>query len=329
MGRAYPRAGSALFGRRTAHRSTLAALRRMTTIAVLGPGGVGGFIGAALARANHDVLIVARESTATVIEAEGISVTSVRLGEFVARPRAAPRLTERVDTLIIATKATGLVQALDRVETQPWLVVPLLNGLDHMALVRSRLGDARVAAGTIRVESDRPAPGQVVQTSPSLRVELASDRAELQPALERLAATLRAAEVPVEIGRSEAQILWSKLVRLAALACTTSASEETIGFIRSDPEWRAALVGCIAEAAAVANADGADIDPAAPLRELDEAHEGLGSSMQRDIAAGREPELDAIAGSVLRAAARHGLDCPTIARLSAAIERRRALQGRS
>jgi 2-dehydropantoate 2-reductase len=301
----------------------------MMTIAVLGPGGVGGFIGAALARTNNDVLIVARESTAALIEAEGITVTSVRLGGFVARPRTAARLTERVDVLIVATKATGLDEALDRVDRQPRLVVPLLNGLDHIALLRSRFAEGSVAAGTIRIESDRPMPGRIVQTSPSLRVELASDRAEPKPAIERLAATLRAAEVPVEIGPSEAQILWSKLVRLTALACTTSASDRPIGFIRSDPEWRPALVGCIGEAAAVANADGAEVDPAVPLGELDDAHPGLGSSMQRDIAAGREPELDAIAGAVLRAAARHGLDCPTIASLAAAIERRtRARAGR-
>ena len=48
----------------------------------------------------------------------------------------------------------------------------------------------------------------------------------------------------------------------------------------------------------------------------------LGSSMQRDIAAGREPELDAIAGAVLRAADRHGLECPTIERLASEIESR-------
>ena len=72
----------------------------------------------------------------------------------------------------------------------------------------------------------------------------------------------------------------------------------------------------------MARAEGADIDPASTLAELDEAHADLGSSMQRDISAGREPELDAIAGSILRAAARHGLECPTIARLSAEIARR-------
>ncbi|MHB8656761.1 MAG: ketopantoate reductase family protein [Solirubrobacteraceae bacterium] len=124
------------------------------------------------------------------------------------------------------------------------------------------------------------------------------------------------------MGPSEAQILWSKLVRLNALACTTSAADRAVGFIRSDPQWRAALIGCIEEATAVANADGARIDPARRLAELDDAHAELRSSMQRDIAAGREPELDAIAGAVLRAAARHGLSCPTISRLCAQIAQR-------
>ena len=66
----------------------------------------------------------------------------------------------------------------------------------------------------------------------------------------------------------------------------------------------------------MARAEGAELDPATPLGELLEAHEGLGSSMQRDIAAGRAPELDAIAGSVLRAGARHGLELPTVTRLA-------------
>jgi 2-dehydropantoate 2-reductase len=191
-----------------------------------------------------------------------------------------------------------------------------------MSVLRSRFGRGRVAAGAIRIEADRPAPGRIVQSSPFLRVDLAADEQALSPAVLRLAETLRNAGVPVQIGTSEAQILWSKLVRLNALACTTSASDRPIGFIRADPQWRSALVGCIEEAAAVANADGAQIDPAARLAELDDAHPELGSSMQRDIAAGREPELEAIPGAVLRAAARHGLQCPTITRLKQEIERR-------
>jgi 2-dehydropantoate 2-reductase len=292
----------------------------MTRIAVLGPGGVGGFLAAALAHADVDVTVVGREPTVERIAADGIHLTSVHVGEFTARPAATAQLDDAVDVLVIATKATGLDAALPRIRSQPTLVVPLLNGLDHMQRLRERF--ATVAAGTIRIESDRREPGVIVQTSPAVRVELASDDPRLHPALERLAGTLEAAGVHALVGPGEAQILWSKLVRLTALACTTSASDRPIGFIRTDPEWRRALEACVQEAAAVANADGAQLDPAGPLAELEAAHAELGSSMRRDIAAGREPELDAIAGSVLRAGRRHGIECPMIERLSAAIAAR-------
>jgi 2-dehydropantoate 2-reductase len=231
-------------------------------------------------------------------------------------------LPEPPEVLIVATKAVGLSAALERIASLPGLVVPLLNGLDHMHVLRERFGAARVAAGTIRIEADRRAPGLIVHTSPFLRIDLAADDRNLAPALEPLANRLRGAGIPVEIGPSEAQIMWSKLVRLNALACTTSAIDRPIGFIRADPEWRATLVACLEEAAAVARAEGARSVAADALAELDHAHAELGSSMQRDIAAGREPELDAIPGAVLRAGGRHGLECPTIERLMALIGER-------
>ena len=292
----------------------------MIQIAVLGPGGVGGFLAAALARGGEDVTVVGREPTVERIRDGGIQLTSALLGEFTARPAATAELGDAVDVLFVAAKATGLDAALSRIRSEPALVVPLLNGLDHMQRLRERF--ATVAAGTIRIESDRREPGVIVQTSPGVRVELASDDPGMRPALARLAGTLEAAGVPALVGPGEAQILWSKLVRLTALACTTSASDQPIGFIRTDPEWRRTLEACVQEAAVVANADGAQLDPAGPLGELEAAHAELGSSMRRDIAAGREPELDAIAGSVLRAGRRHGIDCPTIERLSAEIAAR-------
>ncbi len=267
-------------------------------------------------------MVIAREPTADLIAREGIELRSARLGDFRARPRAAARLADPVDLLLVATKATGLEEALGRIEAKPRVVVPLLNGLDHMSLLRERFGPPSVAAGVIRVESDRPAPGLIVQTSPFLRVDLAADDPAPRRSLPAVVDVLARANVPAEIGPSEAQILWSKLVRLNALALTTSATGRRLEFIRSDPEWRAALEACIAEAAGVANADGADIDPAAVLAELEDAHPELGSSMQRDIAARREPELDAIAGSVLRAAARLDVRCPTIERLASQVARR-------
>jgi 2-dehydropantoate 2-reductase len=206
--------------------------------------------------------------------------------------------------LVVATKATGLRESLERILAPPDLVVPLLNGLDHIALLREHFGAARVAAGSIRIESTRSATGVIVHTSPFLRIDLAADDPALRPGLEALATRIRRAEIPVEIGPSEAQILWSKLVRLNALACTTSAIDRPVGFIRADPEWRPILVACLEEAAAVANADGARIDVADALAEIDQVHPELETSMQRDIAAGRE------------------LACPTIERLVAVMAER-------
>ncbi|MGO9761150.1 MAG: ketopantoate reductase family protein [Solirubrobacteraceae bacterium] len=292
-------------------------------VAVLGPGGVGGLLAGALARAGTEVLVVARESTTAVIAQDGVRVHSVTLGDFVAHPRALARLDEPVDALIVATKAAGLEPALERIAVQPPLVLPLLNGLDHIAVLRERFPADAVLAGSIRIEADRPQPGVVVHTSPFLLVSMASAEPAVRPAMQALADTLSQAGVPARVQDSEADVMWSKLVRLNALACTTSAYDVLLGEIRSTPQMRADLVGAMEEAAAVGRAEGAhDVDAAKALAELEAAHATLGSSMQRDIAAGREPELDAIPGSVLRAGARHGIPCPTIERLVAMIAAR-------
>jgi 2-dehydropantoate 2-reductase len=297
-------------------------------VAILGPGGVGGLLAGVLDKDGVDVVVVARESTAERIAERGLRVESVIFGEIDARVRAVERLQEQADVLIVATKAAGLDDALERVEVEPKLVLPLLNGLDHMEVLRQRFAAGIVLAGSIRVEADRPEAGVVVHTSPFLLVEMASRDPAAASGMEALAGALSKAGVPARIcwpsaASSEAQVLWSKLVRLNALACTTSAFDKLLGEIRSTPELRADLERSIEEGCAVGRAEGAaDVDPATAMAELNAAHATLGSSMQRDIAAGRSPELDAIPGSVLRAAARHGLRCPTIERLTALIAER-------
>jgi 2-dehydropantoate 2-reductase len=295
----------------------------VTHVAVLGPGGVGGFVAAALERSGNRVTVVAREETAAAIAADGLTVGSVRLGDMEARPAAQAALSEPADVLVVAVKATGLAESLERVAAEPHLVVPMLNGLDHVETLRERFGPRAVAA-TIRVESTRTAPGRIEQTSPFLLVEMASADARMRPALDAFAETLDEAGIPARVRDSEADVMWSKLVRLCALALTTTAYDVPLGPIRTTPELRADLDACIRETTAVAVADGADSDADATLADLDEAHAELDSSMHRDVAAGRAPELDAIAGSVLRAAARHGLSCPTIERLAGRVADRAA-----
>jgi 2-dehydropantoate 2-reductase len=297
-------------------------------LAVLGPGGVGGLLAAALHRTGVDVTAIAREPTAEAIAACGIAVQSVTLGEFVAPVPVVTQLAEPVDALIVATKAGGLSDALARVRVDPPLVLPLLNGLDHVALLRERLEPPSVVAGTIRVEADNPQPGVIVHTSRFLLVEMASRFEHAREPMALLAQTLADAGVrahgdwPIS-QHSEATVMWSKLVRLNALACTTSAYDKLLGEIHETPALRADLQGAIVEASAVAQLEGAeDVSVEKAIEELERAHDSLGSSMQRDIAAGRAPELDAIPGSVLRAGQRHGVQCPTIERLVGMIRAR-------
>jgi 2-dehydropantoate 2-reductase len=293
------------------------------TIAVLGPGGVGGLLAGVLERAGEEVIVVAREETVAIIKERGLRVESVTFGDFLVRPRALARLQQPVDALIVATKATGLESALERIEAEPGVVLPQLNGLDHLALLRERFEPDSVLAGSIRVEADRREPGVIVHSSPFLRIDMAGAGPRAARGLELLAAAFAKAEVPARVLDSQAQVMWSKLVRLNALACTTSAYDKLLGEIRSTPALRADLVAAIEEACEVGRAEGAtDVDAQTAIGELERAHATLGSSMQRDIAAGRTPELDAIPGSVLRAAARHGIACPTIERLVTMIAQR-------
>jgi 2-dehydropantoate 2-reductase len=291
----------------------------MTQIAVAGPGGVGGFVAGALARSGREVTVIARETTAELIATGGLWVQSRALDDdFIARPRAVSELSEPTDVLLVATKASGLAGVLQRVRTTPRLIVPLLNGVEHMAVLRERFGAGPVVAGVIRIEADRPAPAEVVQTSPGARVDLAGE----EDRIATLAGILREAGLEVRTGASESQVLWAKLARLNALALTTSASDRALGFILKDPRWRSALEGAVNETVAVAVAEGAELAADQTLAELESAHPELGSSMRRDIAAGREPELDAIAGAVLRAAARRGVRAPTVTWLAERVAER-------
>jgi 2-dehydropantoate 2-reductase len=289
----------------------------MTSVAVLGPGGVGGFVAAALARSGVPTTVVAREPTAQLIARDGIEVESVRLGEFVAHPRAVAMLELPVDVLVIATKAPALEAALRRVRVEPGLVVPLLNGVEHLAALRERFGHNAVA-GSIRIGAERVAPGRIVHTSPAYRIELAPDGDDVGAFVH----LLRTAEIPANALAREADVLWSKLVRLNALACTTAASALPIGEVRAHPLWRARLAGAVDETAAVAAAEGAAVDPAATLAELMELGHDHTSSLHRDLAAGLDHELDAIPGAVLRAGARHGVPTPTVAELVGLIRER-------
>jgi 2-dehydropantoate 2-reductase len=287
------------------------------SVAVIGPGGVGGLVGAVLARAGHPVVYVARPDTAAALNSAGLSVRSAQFGEFHVPARAVSRLADPVDVCLLTVKATSLEPALAGVPAEALrdgLIVPLLNGVDHMAVLRDRYPAMQVVAGAIRVESTRVAAGRIEHTTPFSPVEVASATAPRER-VDALADQLRQAGIDVTVRDDETALLWDKLALLAPLALLTTYAEAPAGVVRE--KWRADLDAVIGEVIAVASAAGAPVPAAAVIGMFDRVPAGMKSSMQRDAEANRPTELDAIGGAVLRAARRLGVDTPVTARLVA------------
>jgi 2-dehydropantoate 2-reductase len=201
-----------------------------------------------------------------------------------------------------------LADALERVPeggAEGSVIVPLLNGLDHVELLRRRFSVSSVLAASIVIESERVELGMVRQLSRFASVRLAPT-----PQAEDVQAEVVDAGIAASIGDSEAAVLWEKLAALAPIALTTTLRGSALGGVVADPVWRSRLRECIREVAAAATADGVAVDADAMIERIESVPPELRSSMQKDREAGRPTEIDAIGGSVLRAAARHGLDAP-------------------
>src|SRR3954471_8374208 len=282
--------------------------------AVLGPGGVGGLLAALLARNGSAVTCLAGPSTAQAIARSGVRIESARFGEFVAPVAATEQLSEPVDVCLVTVKATQLVAALDRLPPEvvgSALIVPLLNGVEHVELLRTHYPLATVVAATIRVESSRTAPGVIRHDSPFVSVTLAAD-GSAGPAVRRLTDTLERAGVTVDVSDDAATVMWSKLTFLTALALLTTAAQATAGEVRK--RYRDDLVAMVGEVAAVAGAEGAAVRADDVVGFFDAIPTGMKSSMQRDAESGRRLELDAIGGAVVRAAGRHHIAVPVTSR---------------
>lgn len=281
-----------------------------STVAVLGPGGVGGLLAALVARAGHRVICLAGDETARALRTDGIRVRSGRFGDFTAAVEADTELREPVDACLIAVKHTALDAALERVRPEALgdgLLVPFLNGVEHPAALRARYGAARVAPAVIRVESTRTAPGVIEHGSPFAEIDLTGESVP-RGRLDALAGVLAAAGPAVRVLDDESATLWAKMSFLAPFALLTTRYGVPLGEVRT--HHREELTSLVAETAAVSRACGAPADPAVALARYDAFPPDTRSSMQRDAEAGRPLELDAIGGALLRAADRHGVAVP-------------------
>ncbi|MBV9625104.1 MAG: ketopantoate reductase family protein [Acidobacteria bacterium] len=286
--------------------------------AILGPGGVGGLIAASLAYSGEAVTVIVRSDTAALYP-DVIQLES-SFGRFTVAVEHSSTVPA-VDILWIAVKAIELEQALGSIpdSTAIAAILPLLNGIDHVALLRARYGSSRVIPATITVESERASRGHIVHRSPFARLNIS---AAGSPLLDSTINKLRELGFTCNFVDDEQTLLWSKLVFLAPLALATTAANKTTGEIAQDQALRRQLQDSVREACAVAQSEGAIVSPESVLSSINALPPGTRSSMQKDVDRGKLPELDAIAGPILRGAIRHHLQVPVIRKLQAEVEHR-------
>ena len=292
-------------------------------LALLGPGGVGGFLAAMLARKGDDVLVLAGDETARTLARDGLRLESGRYGAFEVKVRTATRLAEPVEAVLVTVKATQLDAAVERVPRDVLgaaIVVPFLNGFEHVDRLRAIYPEDSVVPATIRIETARAGTGLIRHTSPFAAVDLAATDANSER-VQRLAGRIAGAGIDVKVRDDERAMLWDKFTVLEPMALLTTLARESMGTVRA--QRRDDLLGLVHEAAAVASADGAPTDEGRVLRFIDSVPEAMESSMQRDDAAGRPLELDALGGALIRRAEMHGIDVPVTRRIVAEIAARR------
>jgi 2-dehydropantoate 2-reductase len=204
--------------------------------AILGAGAVGGLVGAVLAHEGEDVTLLIRPKNRSG-HPEKLTLSTPNAA-MESRVRIETKLTTDVNVLWIAVKAYQLIGALRAVppESKIGTIIPLLNGIDHVDLLRVRFGHDRIVPATIAVEAERVAAGQIVQRSPFARLALSMVGEER---LASVADRLRQGGLTCEFQADEKTMLWRKLAFLGPFALTGTASNKDKQGIFADSAWRA------------------------------------------------------------------------------------------
>jgi 2-dehydropantoate 2-reductase len=298
-------------------------------VAVVGAGAVGGYYAARLARAGHDVAVVARGAHLAAIRERGLVVRAAD-GEFAVRLRAGedPAAIGACDLVLLAVKTYDNASALPLLPplTGPGTaVLTLQNGIDSPSEAAAVVGEARVMGGAAYIATAVTAPGVIEQTGTHHRIvfgEVFGDLSSLSPRAVAVRDAFAAAGVEIEAHADARVPLWEKFVYLAPFAGITGAARLPIGPLRARPGSLAVLERACAEVDALARAEGVPV--ASGLLERIRGYvAGLPgstrSSLLIDLQAGKRIEVEALQGAVVRRARVRGVDVPVMQTLYAVL----------
>lgn len=299
--------------------------------AIVGSGAVGGYFGARLARAGHDVIFLARGAHLEALRQRGLEIRSPA-GDFTvhARAEADPARVGPVDVVLLAVKtydnatALPMVQALLAQTPSPAsseglpAVLPLQNGVDSPGQLASFVGERAVLGGVAFISTALAGPGLITQTGTHQRITLGEffgDTSRPSPRVLALRDALASAGIHAEAVPDARVPLWDKLIFLAPLAGLSGCSRLPLGPLWSSPASRETYLAAAAEVARVATAEGVAITQRQePLeRTVDALPPHVKASLLLDLESGKPIEVEALMGSVVRRGRAAGVATPVMA----------------
>lgn len=288
-------------------------------ILVLGAGAIGGYYGGRLAESGADVTFLVRPRRAQQLAAHGLVVRSP-LGDIERRVQTvlAGEVREMFDVVLLSCKAYDLDSALEAIAPAMGpqsAVLPLLNGINHMAVLTERFGAARVLGGACGIGVTLNAAGEVIHAAPMEWLTLGEVSGERSARCEAIAQALTAAKINASLSDDIVQAMWEKFVMLASLATATTLTRANIGEVMAAATGEWLMLECLSECERVASAEGHPPSAAAVERirkMLTTKGSTFTASMMRDLVAGGATEGEHIIGDLVRRAEKRRLAVPVL-----------------
>ena len=288
-------------------------------VLIVGVGGVGGYVGARLAAAGHDVWLLARGDNLRALRSEGLRLESDHGDLALPTVNATDDAADcgPADAVVFCVKAydnEAAAGAMTPAVAAGTSITSLQNGVENEAFLSERFPEATILGGVARIEAWREAPGEFRQRGPQNRLLVGAFRPQELPEAEALAAAFADTGIEFVVTSDIESELWFKLMSICAVGGVTAFCRCTIGEARTDERLRGMLEGTLEEAQAVATARGIALPPDPVPRLLsyyDDVLDGrLKSSMCRDVEAGRPLEVWWLNGAVVRFGEQEGVATP-------------------
>jgi 2-dehydropantoate 2-reductase len=296
-------------------------------IAVIGTGGVGGYFGAKLALAGHDVTFVARGRHLEAIRRDGLRIDSEATPMHVKKARATDDVASigPVDVAMLCVKlwdVEATAPKLRPLAAQGGVVIPFQNGIDSPAIVARALGPDGVVGGIAYIAASIAGPGAVRHVGTMARLRVGAFDGRREDAAQAFVEAASRAGIEIALAPDIRRGIWEKFVFLSALSGMTCLTRQPVGVIRADAHLRATFEAVMRETWAVGRAQGVALADDFVDRQLafaDTLPHEMRASMLHDLLAGNRLEAPWLCGAVVRLGRELGVATPVNATILAAL----------